>query len=270
MKALTHLNFNGSAIKELPSSIEYLSGLQQLHMTECKNLRSLPSSICRLKFLKSLNLFGCSNLDTFPEIMEDKEDLLFDLYLEETAIKELPSSIQNLKGLRRLSLRNCKHLVNLPESIYDLRSLKCLMLHGCSNLERFPKNLKGFCSLAILNLSHCNLMEGHCKMLQEIPELPSSLREIHASYFTKLEMLSSPSSILWSSLLKWFKPTTLESQERQDDYYLSQEMVEFRGGYSQVRIEPPLNWYEDNHFLGFAFFSIYHRGTYLDDPDHFI
>ena len=59
----------------------------------------------------------------------------------------------------------------------------------------------------------------------------------------------------------------LELQERQDDYY--QEMVEFQGGYSQVRIEPPLNWYEDNHFLGFAFFSIYHRGAYLDDPDHF-
>ncbi|WJZ87731.1 hypothetical protein VitviT2T_007090 [Vitis vinifera] len=317
MKALTHLHFNGSAIKELPSSIEYLSGLQQLHMTECKNLRSLPSSICRLKFLKSLSLFGCSNLDTFPEIMEDKEDLLFDLYLEETAIKELPSSIQNLKGLRRLSLRNCKHLVNLPESIYDLRSLKYLMLHGCSNLERFPKNLKGFCSLAILNLSHCNLMEGsiptdiwglyslenldlsvnhmvsipsgisqlcklrflyisHCKMLQEIPELPSSLPEIHASYCTKLEMLSSPSSILWSSLLKWFQPTSNEHLNCKKGKMI---IISGDGGIpgwvlhqeigSQVRIEPPLNWYEDNHFLGFAFFSIYHRGSYLDDPDHF-
>ena len=26
---------------------------------------------------------------------------------------------------------------------------------------------------------------------------------------------------------------------------------------SQVRIEPPLNWYEDDHFLGFAFFTLY-------------
>ena len=251
MKALTNLHFDGSAIKELPSPIEYLTRLKELYMKHCKNLRSLPSSICRLKSLEDLQLFVCSNLDAFPEIMEDKEDLLSDLYLEETAIKELPSSIQILKGLRKLSLRNCKHLVTLPDSIYDLRSLKYLMLHGCSNLERFPKNLKGFCSSAALNLSHCNLMEGsiptdiwglyslenldlsvnhmvsipsgisqlcklrslyigHCKMLQEIPELPSSLREIHASYFTKLEMLSSPSSILWSSLLKWFKPTSNE------------------------------------------------------------
>ena len=26
---------------------------------------------------------------------------------------------------------------------------------------------------------------------------------------------------------------------------------------SQVRIEPPLNWYEDDHFLGFAFFTLF-------------
>ena len=30
---------------------------------------------------------------------------------------------------------------------------------------------------------------------------------------------------------------------------------------SQVRIEPPLNWYEDDHFLGFAFFTLFRDET---------
>ena len=147
------------------------------------------------------------------------------LDLRGTGIKELPSS-QNLKSLRRLYMSNC--LVTLPDSIYNLRSLKHLTLRGCcSNLEKFPQNPEGFCSLERLDLSHCNLMVSipsgisqlcklryldisHCKMLKDIPELPSSLREIDAHHCTKLEMLSSPSSLLWSSLLKWFNPTSNE------------------------------------------------------------
>ena len=248
MKALSNLHLDGCGIKELPSSIEHLTGLEMLYMIDCTNLRSLPSSICRLKSLVELNLYGCSNLDTFPEIMEDMK-CLEDLDLRHSGIKELPSSIQNLKSLGRLHMSSC--LVTLPDSIYNLRSLRHLMLRGCSNLEKFPKNLEGFCSLEQLDLSHSNLMEGsiptdiwdlysleilnlswnhmvsipsgisqlcklryldisHCKMLQDIPELPSSLREIDAHGCTKLEMLSSPSSLLWSSLLKWFNPTSNE------------------------------------------------------------
>ncbi|RVW83228.1 TMV resistance protein N [Vitis vinifera] len=247
-EALSHLHLDGCGIKELPSSIEHLTGLKGLFMSYCKNLRSLPRSICRLKSLLNLNLHGCSNLDTFPEIMEDMK-CLEELDLRGSGIKELPSSIQNLKSLIDLCMSTC--LVTLPDSIYNLRSLRHLMLRGCSNLEKFPKNLEGFCSLLQLDLSHSNLMEGsipteiwdlyslvilnlswnhmvsipsgisqlcklrylhisHCKMLQDIPELPSSLREIDAHGCTKLEMLSSPSSLLWSSLLKWFNPTSNE------------------------------------------------------------
>ena len=33
---------------------------------------------------------------------------------------------------------------------------------------------------------------------------------------------------------------------------------------SQVRIELPLNWYEDNHFLGFAFFYLYQKENHSE------
>ena len=35
---------------------------------------------------------------------------------------------------------------------------------------------------------------------------------------------------------------------------------------SQVRIEPPSNWFEDDQFLGFAFFLLYHSDP-LNVPD---
>ncbi|KAJ9701121.1 hypothetical protein PVL29_006459 [Vitis rotundifolia] len=246
MKCLENLDLRRTAIKELPSSIEHLHNIFELHLSNCENLRSLPSSICGFKSIGRLFLRGCSSLQSFLENMEDMEDL-YVLNLEGTAIKELSSSIQNLKSLRMLYLSNCKNLVTLPDSISDLRSLQYLKLTGCSNLEKFPKNLEGLCSLVYLDLSHCNLLEGsiptdigclysleilnlsgnhmvsipsgisqlcklrsldisRCKMLQEIPELPQSLEEMDAHDCTKLEMLSSP-SLLWSFLLKWFKPT---------------------------------------------------------------
>ena len=38
---------------------------------------------------------------------------------------------------------------------------------------------------------------------------------------------------------------------------------------SQVRIEPPLNWYEDDHFLGFAFFTLYRDYAHCTIPSRF-
>ncbi|RVW74926.1 hypothetical protein CK203_049933 [Vitis vinifera] len=91
-------------------------------------------------------------------------------------------------------------------------------------------NLKGLRSLENLDLSYCDGMEGaifsdigqfyklrelnisHCKLLQEIPEFPSTLREIDAHDCTALETLFSPSSPLWSSFLKLLKSATQDSE----------------------------------------------------------
>ena len=32
---------------------------------------------------------------------------------------------------------------------------------------------------------------------------------------------------------------------------------------TQIRIELPMNWYEDNHFLGFGFFCLHHHSKYI-------
>ncbi|KAL6342811.1 hypothetical protein AAG906_016646 [Vitis piasezkii] len=292
------LDLRRTGIKELPSSMEHL------------NINSfLLSSICRFKSFHDSFSMGAQAYGTFRNHGGMK--YLEVLGLEGTAMKELPSSIQNLKSLQMLYLSNCKKLVTIPDSINDLRCLKRLILLNleglCSLVEldlshcnlmegSIPTDIWGLYSLCTLNLSGNHMVSipsgitqlcrlrlldiSHCKMLQEIPELSSSLPQIDAHGCTKLEMLSSPSSLL-CPFLKWFKrfnPTSTEYMNRNwkkgkviiipgnggiPGWVLHQEIG------SQVRLELPLNWYEDDHFLGLAFFFLYHKGNHFEVPYYF-
>ncbi|KAJ9676304.1 hypothetical protein PVL29_025028 [Vitis rotundifolia] len=59
MENLRQLHLDGTAIKELPSSIEHLTRLEVLNLCGCQNLVTLPESICNLCFLEALDDFEC-------------------------------------------------------------------------------------------------------------------------------------------------------------------------------------------------------------------
>ena len=67
LKGLKKLYLEGTAVKELPSSIEGLTALNLLTLNDCKNLVCLPSTICNLNLLECLDLSGCSNCENLPE-----------------------------------------------------------------------------------------------------------------------------------------------------------------------------------------------------------
>ncbi|XP_070681464.1 disease resistance protein RPV1 isoform X2 [Malus domestica] len=119
MEELEELNLSGSKIKELPSSINNLTGLNHLNLKDCKELKSLPSSICQLKSLFSLSLSGCTKFELFPSIEENMEGLR-SLFLDGTSIKELSPWIERLTELRYLYLRDCKSLVHRPNTLCNL------------------------------------------------------------------------------------------------------------------------------------------------------
>ncbi|PRQ36029.1 putative leucine-rich repeat domain, L domain-containing protein [Rosa chinensis] len=150
MDSLRRFSLEGSDIRELDESIENLIGLEELDLTDCKNLTTLPCSIYRLHNLKSLEASGCSKLATFPKIPVNM-DSLRRLSLKGSDIRELDESIGNLIGLEELDLSDCKNLTTLPCSIYGLQHLAWLYLDECSKLVRFPTNTK------ILNLDECSL-----------------------------------------------------------------------------------------------------------------
>ncbi|VVB08157.1 unnamed protein product, partial [Arabis nemorensis] len=94
-----------SSLVELPSSIQYLNKLEQLHMLFCENLETLPTGI-NLQCLDQLNLRGCSWLKSFPAISTN----ISELDVRKTAIEDFPSKLrlENLIGLDMNGLKTRK------------------------------------------------------------------------------------------------------------------------------------------------------------------
>ncbi|CAN6565178.1 unnamed protein product [Malus baccata var. baccata] len=192
IEGLEKLDLSGSRIKELPLSINNLTGLSHLNLSKCMELKILPSKVC-MRSLKTFDLSGCSSLEMFPEISEVIEGLEA-LDLSRSKIKELPRSINNLTGLSYLDLNNCKELESLPSSIC-MKSLKTLDLSGCSSLVMFPEISEVIEGLEELDLSGSkikelplsinNLTGLRCLFMincKELESLPSSICQLKSIY----------------------------------------------------------------------------------------
>jgi hypothetical protein len=66
-ESFVRINLTDTAIKDLPSSLEYLVGLQILNL-EGSSIVNLPESMAHLSSLKSLNLNGCKLLECVPKL----------------------------------------------------------------------------------------------------------------------------------------------------------------------------------------------------------
>jgi Leucine-rich repeat (LRR) protein len=222
---IRELYLDGTAIREIPSSIECLCELNELHLRNCKQFEILPSSICKLRNLRRLNLSGCLQFRDFPEVLEPMDSLRY-LYLEQTRITKLPSPIGNLKGLACLEVGNCQYLedieclvdLHLPERDMDLKYLRKLNLDGCSILE-VPDSLCWLSSLEVLDLSGNNfktipisinkLFElqylglRNCKRLESLPELPPRLSKLDVDNCKSLRTISSSSTVVEGNIFEF-------------------------------------------------------------------
>ncbi|KAH9725666.1 ADP-ribosyl cyclase/cyclic ADP-ribose hydrolase [Citrus sinensis] len=186
MECLRELLLDGTDIKELPLSIELLSGLVQLTLNDCKSLVRLPSNINGLKSLKTLNLSGCSKLENVPETLGQVESLE-ELDISGTAIRRPPSSIFLMDNLRTLSFLGC----NGPPSAASWHLFLPFNLMGKSScpVDLMLPSLSGLCSLTKLDLSDCGLGEG------AIPSDIGNLHSLNELYLSKNKFVTLPASI---------------------------------------------------------------------------
>ena len=172
MKDLKVLNLSGSSIRELPSSIGYLTGLERLDVYGCQNLRDLPDSIYKLQQLMELEIITTKlrtvynsfdsfsgngflkmkvlhlndvNLNTLDILMKpDYFPAMESLYLSGTNIITIPESFSRFPRLKTLEISNCKQLceiLGLPQSIRFVDATNCMMLDPQSSLSQVSLSL---------------------------------------------------------------------------------------------------------------------------------
>lgn len=218
---IEELFLDGTAIEELPLSIECLSRLITLNLENCSRLECLSSSFCKLKSLQHLNLSGCTKVERLPDEFGNLEALR-EMKAERSSIREVPSSIVQLNNLYRLSfegyqskshmglrlptmsglriltnldLSDCG-ITELPNSLGQLSSLYILFLNR-NNFERIPTSIIHLTNLLWLDLTYC-------ERLQSLPELPCNISYMDANCCTSLKELSGFSIL--------FTPTIWNSQ----------------------------------------------------------
>ncbi|XP_034675407.1 disease resistance protein RPV1-like [Vitis riparia] len=224
--------------------------------------------------LSSLQILSLGNFPSMAEGILDKIfhlSSLVKLSLTKCKLKEegIPSDIRNLSPLQQLSLRDC----NLTEGkilnhICHLTSLEELYL-GWNHFSSIPAGIRRLSNLKALDLSHC-------KNLQQIPELPSSLRFLDAHCSDGIS--SSPWLLpIIHSMVNCFK-SEIEVGVVINRYssFLGNgigiviprssgilEWITNRNmGRNEVTIELPPNWYENGDLWGFALCCVYVAPAY--------
>ncbi|MED6207180.1 hypothetical protein PIB30_033374 [Stylosanthes scabra] len=162
---LTRLDFNGTIIDTLHSSVGRLSKLVQFDLCNAR-VETLPNELCLLVSLEELNLKGCKQLT------------------------ELPRNMKALSRLQNLNLTDCCSLRSLPELP---PSILHLCATNCTSLEKLFK------AKAVFSLNLVSISFENCKMLADEsfseyvhqPMMGVAIRDILGGM---LQYISSPHS----------------------------------------------------------------------------
>lgn len=212
LEQVRKLDLSNLKMESLPSSIEILINLEELHLSSnCliavpesignlrkleylslanNQLRIIPESIGKLKNLWRLNLSN-NKLETIPTSIGNLCNLVF-LNLSWNYIKILPDSIGNLSKLQSLQINN-NRLERIPNSIGNLKKLFALYLSD-NNLTILPDEMVENSSVRSLYLSRNPLIQlpdwlgqmSRIKLLDitemTLPQLPCSLLDLNLRF----------------------------------------------------------------------------------------
>eukprot|EP01018_Ginkgo_biloba_P008893 Gb_04285 [translate_table: standard] len=212
-----------SWLQELPTSIGNLSGLSELHLSNCLRLHELPTSIGNLCCLKYLYLLDCPRLQELPTSIGNLSCLSELRLWNCPRLQELPTSIGNLSCLSRLDLSDCPRLQELPTSIGNLSCLSRLDLRNCPRLQELPTSIGNLSCLSELRLRNCPRLQ----------ELPTSIGNL--SCLSCLQLLDLP---LTDSFLTEENSVLLEN--------LISPSLEFK--FTASAIPYPTAWLDSYHF----------------------
>ncbi|KAF3949221.1 hypothetical protein CMV_024884 [Castanea mollissima] len=214
MNCLKVLDLRGSGIRELPSSLSYLTGLDNLMLNDSKltnfpvganksqmqEEEDIPSAKLRLacnsfnnfsgptgfQNVTFLMLSGCpgikGGLDSWMQ--PDYFPVLSFLSLSDTGIDTIPESISRFTTLEHLYLEDCKnlrHIPRLPQSIKTVDAQNCYQLDTQSRsrlLNQFGEIL-GILPNTIAQAATSFKFESHTYLILPAIEIPKWLKFNH-------------------------------------------------------------------------------------------
>ncbi|CAI5935992.1 unnamed protein product [Closterium sp. NIES-64] len=134
------------------------SGLEELLMSNCRELMSLPDPIGDvLPCLRKLTIRNCSSLHRLPKSFTSLSRLEA-LAVSGSDTFTLPSNLGHLPALKLLELKWLS-LTELPPSFTHLMSLEALFVDNCRYFRQLPA---GFCRLTAL--------KALCLPIRELPK----------------------------------------------------------------------------------------------------
>jgi Leucine-rich repeat (LRR) protein len=151
-------------------ALQHLTGLYDLEIAECQDLKQLPDSMRGFTSLRRLDLERCDNLCMLPEWLGEFRSLQSLSITNLPAMSVLPESLQRLTALRSLIISGCGALHQLPEQFGELCSLANLAIWCLPALTQLPESMRRLTSLQSLNLAYCGALT----------QLPESLGELSA------------------------------------------------------------------------------------------
>jgi hypothetical protein len=217
MECLEYINFGGTGIEELPSSIGYLAGVKTLVLSDFSNLMTFLDRIHKMKHLERLyigfmdntylyfpevnylgligcsylGLIGCSKVAEVLKIVEDTRQSMPGVEsIEESAISSVAELLQ-LPPLTNTSFSNDGY------SSIVFPKLQIVKLRNCAISESNFFRIFDWCStLTHLDLSKSDIVTippyirrlvrletldlEECEQLQEILGIPPNLIEMNA------------------------------------------------------------------------------------------
>ncbi|XP_042956563.1 disease resistance protein RUN1-like [Carya illinoinensis] len=183
--SLETLNLTGCLkLDKLPEQLGNMIALREL-IADGTAIKQLPSSVGLLKNLKTVSLSACEGepsnswFSCFSLWMSPKSSICASL---------LPASISGLSFLQRLVLRQCNLSEDgFPVNLGSLFFLRDLDLSG-NDLRNLP-----YCISQLPKVQYLYLNE--CSTLQSISGLPTNVRVVYANECTSVERLSLLSNV---------------------------------------------------------------------------
>ncbi|XP_075638168.1 TMV resistance protein N-like [Castanea sativa] len=173
MKCLKELNLLGSGIRELPSSLWYLTGLQKLILYNCDELRDFPTGANNSKIeSKGLDLLETKFVSNLCLLM-----ILFEFC---SYLKNFALDLSRCVGIK-IELDSW-----MQPDYFPVLTRLCL---AYTRIVTIPDSISRFTRLVYLSISNCN-------KLREISRLAQSIRTVNAENCKWLDAQSS--SRLWN------------------------------------------------------------------------